>query len=622
MGHHRLATPDLGRIFGGESVVGLSEWQLLERYLDRRDEAAFEAIVARHGPMVLGVCRRMLANLTDVEDAFQATFMVLVRRARHLGPRDAIGPWLHGVAARVALRTRCDAARRRRLEPINPDFAAVTLDRSAVDREIAEIIDQELGRLPSKYRHPIVLCYLEGQTHEQAARQLNWPVGTVKGRLSRARELLHSRLARRGLTPSVAALSLALSAETSAALQRELLDRTVRSCLKLAAGQATALIVSTSITSLVEGVVTSMFLNNLKWAGVATLVCGLAFTGVGVLARQDPAPKKDDAPAPLKNAAAAPELKIPAENLPTPNIDAIDQQAKLEELSHTLVKAAKQEWEQATDELTRLNPGPERTYQASKRLMDAQLALRNTPENKVAQAQAHFERVREIARLQHSSLSSRGNLAAREAETAQSTVYAAEASLWLAQAQAGKTEKHKEDGTGEGIKDGRSIDPKSQLVLEKLDQHISMPFADDTALEEVIKHIKQSTANGGYAGIPIYVDPLGLQEAEKSMTSTVRNMDLTGIPLRRTLQLILKQLDLIYFVEDGVLCITSGGSEGRFAPAIHEPSPIKEQAEKAERGELTMKEMEEFVKFLKVRQEVRKLISEPQTSKGPHGGIQ
>ena len=101
---HRLASPELGRVFRGETVSGLSEWQLLERYLDARDESAFEALVSRHGPMVLGVCRRMLRDSADVNDAFQATFLVLVRRAKQLGPRDAIGPWLYGVASRVALR--------------------------------------------------------------------------------------------------------------------------------------------------------------------------------------------------------------------------------------------------------------------------------------------------------------------------------------------------------------------------------------------------------------------------------------------------------------------------------------------------------------------------------------
>ncbi len=123
MGHHRLETPDIARIFRGETVSGLSEWQLLERYLERRDELAFEALVARYRADGSGVCRRMLGEQADVEDAFQATFLVLVRRARQLGPRDVIGAWLYGVAARVSLRARSEAARRRRLEPILGDIA-------------------------------------------------------------------------------------------------------------------------------------------------------------------------------------------------------------------------------------------------------------------------------------------------------------------------------------------------------------------------------------------------------------------------------------------------------------------------------------------------------------------
>src|SRR5438105_12708278 len=156
MGLQRLTSPDLGRIFRGETISGLSEWQLLERYLERRDETAFEALVSRHGPMVLGVCRRMLEDQADVEDAFQAAFLVLVRRARQLGPRDAIGPWLYGVAARVALRARAQAARRRRHEPIVLDFPAVAPADSRGDPELGEVLDQELSRLPSKYRSPLV----------------------------------------------------------------------------------------------------------------------------------------------------------------------------------------------------------------------------------------------------------------------------------------------------------------------------------------------------------------------------------------------------------------------------------------------------------------------------------
>ncbi len=197
MGAYRLAAPLLERVFRSGTVSGLSEWELLRRYLDERDEVAFESLVARHGPMVMGVCRRMLADQSDVEDAFQATFLVLVRRARQFGPGDSVGAWLYGVAVRVALRARSAAARRRRFEPIAPELAAARTAVMPADCELGAVLDQELVRLPAKYRSPIVLCYVEGHTHEEAARQLKWPLGTVKGRLARARDLLRSRLARR-----------------------------------------------------------------------------------------------------------------------------------------------------------------------------------------------------------------------------------------------------------------------------------------------------------------------------------------------------------------------------------------------------------------------------------------
>jgi RNA polymerase sigma factor (sigma-70 family) len=603
MGRHRLATPDLGRIFRGETVAGLSEWQLLERYLECRDEAAFEAIVARHGPMVLGVCRRMLADRTDVEDAFQATFLVLVRRARHLGPRDAIGPWLYGVASRVAMRARSEAARRRRFQPLTPEVAVVVDQRSTADREIGEILDQELGRLPSKYRSPIVLCYLEGQTHEEAARQLKWPIGTVKGRLARARDLLQSRLVRRGLTPAVGALSLALAPDGAAAPHRELLDRTVKASLKFGLGQTTAQIVSSSITSLVEGVLTSMLLNTLKWTSPGILVGALALSGVAVMARQGAKPAAAKPADPLELAGNPPPANAINSNAGAPETLAVpkaeshgaNEVAPIADMRKNLVQAALMEWEEALGQFSQLQAGPELAYHASKRLMDAEQALANGPDEKIAPTQEHLKRVRELAR--------------RRGDSAQVRAYAAEAAVWLAQANsvgAGKGEGQDSEA-GTTSKPGK--DPKSQMILAKLDEPVSMSFSDDTPLEDVLKYVKQATTTKTYAGIPIYIDPLGLQEAEKSMTSTVRNMDLEHVPLRRTLQLLLKQLDLKYFVDDGILCITSAQSDGRFDPAIHEPSPIMQKAEKADRGELSLTEMKDLIEVFKTRDQIKKLAA-------------
>ncbi len=155
--------------------------------------------------------------------------------------------------------------------------------------------------------------------------------------------------------------------------------------------------------------------------------------------------------------------------------------------------------------------------------------------------------------------------------------------------------------------EGRGKDQKSRMILEKLEEPVAMSFAEETPLEDLLKYVHQVTTSRTNQGIPIYVDPIGLQEAEKSMTSTVRNMELDGVPLRRTLQLLLKQLDLAYFVEDGVLCITSLKSMGRFDPTMHEPSPTMERVKKAERGELSPTEMKDLIELLKSQAEARRL---------------
>ena len=407
------------------------------------------------------------------------------------------------------------------------------------------------------------------------------------------------------LAPAVGALSFVLSPDSIATPHRELLDRTVQASLKLASGQAVVQIVSASITSLVEGVLASMFINNLRWVGVTALVCGLALTGVGVMARQDPKTKnRESSNVGDRRPVAATTPAAGSEKPTAPAAEAPDDTKRLKELSKEMLKAAMMEWEQAYKEFLHTNNGLERAYQASKRLMDAHIVAFNGPEEKVAQAQAHFERIREIARANVASSTG--------IESTRLSAYAAEASLWLAQAKVNATEKPRDAGSGEEAKDGRGNDPKSRLILAKLDEPISMPFNDDTSLEDVLKYIKQATTTDRYNGIPIYVDPLGLQEAEKSMTSTVRGMQLEGVPLRRTLHLLLKQLDLIYFVEDGILYITSKESEDRWGvlgPAIAEPSPILQKAEKAERGEMSLSEMKNLIELFKTREQIMKLSS-------------
>jgi RNA polymerase sigma factor (sigma-70 family) len=196
---------------------GLSDAELLRRWVTGRDEAAFEVLLWRHGPMVLGVCRRVLGDLHDAEDAFQATFWVLACKATSIHRHESLAAWLHGVAQRMSLKARNTNLRRRGRER----RSAVKANTEPVDEQTWEelrlILDEELGRLPEKYRAPVVLCYLEGKTNEQAARELGCPKSSLSSRLGRARELLRERLMQRGVTLSASAVATLLMGQTATA---------------------------------------------------------------------------------------------------------------------------------------------------------------------------------------------------------------------------------------------------------------------------------------------------------------------------------------------------------------------------------------------------------------------
>src|SRR5947209_8273470 len=168
---------EVRRLFETGTVLGMSEAQLLDRFVARRDEAAFEALLTRHGPMVLGVCRHVLRDPHAVEDAFQATFLVMVRKAGAIRRGEALGPWLYKVAHRVAVRANVDAGRRR-AQAIPLTDAETGREDGPMNHEIRALLHDEVGRLPAKYRDPVVLCYLEGLSHDAAARELRWPIGT------------------------------------------------------------------------------------------------------------------------------------------------------------------------------------------------------------------------------------------------------------------------------------------------------------------------------------------------------------------------------------------------------------------------------------------------------------
>jgi RNA polymerase sigma factor (sigma-70 family) len=264
--------------------AGLTDGQLLESFVRQKNEAAFEVIVRRHGPMVLGVCRRVLGNHHDAEDAFQATFLVLVRKANSIVPREMVANWLYGVANRTALKGRSMIAKqwvreRQVKEMPEPDVA----EPDHCWRDLQPLLDQELSRLPDKYRVPIVLCDLEGKTGKETARQLGWPEGTVSSRLARGRMMLAKRLTRHGLVLSGGALAVMLSQNVaSASVPTSLVSTTIKAASLFATGQVVGSgVISAKVAALTEGVLKTMLLTNLKFPLMLLIVIGLAGAGIG-----------------------------------------------------------------------------------------------------------------------------------------------------------------------------------------------------------------------------------------------------------------------------------------------------------------------------------------------------
>jgi RNA polymerase sigma factor (sigma-70 family) len=286
----------LDRLFSEGTLAGLGDGELLERFLTRRDEAAFAALVELHGPMVLGLCRRFLRDPRDIEDAFQATFLVLVRNASGIRDRNVLSTWLYGVALRVATRARANLLRRRGREQAIGDAEFTAKPESHDLLGLGPVLDQELSRLPAKYRAPLVLCYLRGQTHDQAATALQCPVGTVRSRMARGRDLLKRRLTRRGCAPGAALFGAGLDVPChllTEVVPAQLVATTVEGALAIGSShtiQAGA--VTASVLALTQGVVTSMKFAQLKWIGLALLATGLSAGGavvVGAVAAQNSA---------------------------------------------------------------------------------------------------------------------------------------------------------------------------------------------------------------------------------------------------------------------------------------------------------------------------------------------
>ncbi|MDB5350394.1 MAG: polymerase sigma factor, sigma-70 family [Planctomycetota bacterium] len=302
------------RLYGKGTISGLSESQLLDRFLVSKDEVAFEALVARHGPMVLAVCRRVLRDPHAADDAFQATFLLLVRKAASIRGTDLLGPWLHRVAYRVAVRAGRNQAKRQSRETSSPDAVASAPAVEPVGRELRLALHEVVDSLPEKYRAPVVLCFLEGRTHDEAARRLQWPIGSVKGRLSRAKEVLKARLERRGLTVLSGAMLGGLAREARAAVPVSLREKTICSAMSTAAGKtAVAGTLSASAAVLVQETARAMMIK--KLSVLAASLAGLFFLvgGAAVLARQDGGKGASDRPANIAQAETRPSDAKPGE---------------------------------------------------------------------------------------------------------------------------------------------------------------------------------------------------------------------------------------------------------------------------------------------------------------------
>jgi RNA polymerase sigma factor (sigma-70 family) len=288
----RMATTPMSRVVGHlrraallQEADRLTDAHLLESFLVGQEDAAFEALVRRHGPMILGVCRRVLHNRHDAEDAFQATFLVLLRKAASIGKRELLVNWLFGVAHRTALQARKATARRRVKERQVPDMARKQVTRDDAIQDMLPLLDQELSRLPDKYRVPIILCDLEGKTRKKAAQQLGLPEATLSMRLDRARAMLAKKLARHGTTLSGGAVALAISQNTASA-PHVLVSSTVKiACLVVGGKTEAVAAISAKVITLTEGVVKGMLLTKLKTMVAVLVVVAVLGSGVGTLGR-------------------------------------------------------------------------------------------------------------------------------------------------------------------------------------------------------------------------------------------------------------------------------------------------------------------------------------------------
>jgi RNA polymerase sigma factor (sigma-70 family) len=620
----------LVRLLTEGSMIGTNESQLLDRFLSRGDEEAFEAILTRYGPMVLAICRRILADPNDVDDAFQATFLVLLKKARSIRDRAVLGTWLHGVARRVAVRAQVNARRRRSREYVGVDLAVWNDQRPREDdlAQLRTVIDEEVARLADKYRSALVLCDLDGQSQEAAAAQLRCPVGTVKSRLSRARNKLRSRLSKRGILPSAGILAVSFAPEPASALPAELVRSTIIAAGKLWVERKTgAGAVSAAVAALVEGTLRSMTMSALKLAAIVLTAASVIVTGAGVLAYQTPVPKPAETTVPpqanlyAKGKAVLSGAPKPDQPKPEPVETKTNLVAGSDRSIASLAQARLQAAEKFLEKVKKIyleQPSPLYTpeYMRSRALRVLE-ARRDADPGRANQIAALEDYLRFIRRVEAEE-KARGNVD----QLPLAEYYRLEAELWLAQARTGREPNISGGGAGSGSRPGSGAgnrpgtDPRSQALLVRLEEPIAMSFPNPTPLADVLQYIRQATAGPDHLGIQIHVDPVDPAEdrnMHEELMKTPITMDLEGVPLRRVLKLIADQLHMGYGIKDGMVTLLPPNMARPnwhdlmvMEESFPDSSPLATEVQRARRGELSATELEQLDERLKAIEEVTK----------------
>jgi RNA polymerase sigma factor (sigma-70 family) len=388
--------------------TGQSDAQLLQQFVTYKVETAFAALVRRHGPMVYGVCRRVLANAHEAEDAYQATFIVLLRKAHALTSCGTLAEWLHGVARRIALKARVSAARRRARERAAAR-PAVTAPEPRND--LGAVLDEEVGRLPLKYRLPIVLCDLEGATRRDAAEQLGWKDGTVAGRLARARVLLAKRLLRSARI-TAGAMAVALG-DTIA--QTDVFAATCPMPHPLLMGTSVSAAASSSALALAKQEIRSMLWNQCKRVAA---VCLLAFGAIGVAGWTINA-LADGSP-PQKPAEQAAKLALSASQTP--------EKRKPTEREKALIEAAQIQYEARWKEFVAGKTTADFLLPWSGKWLEATLRVCDQTSEKVDACKAHLERMKAAEEINKAKFD-QGSIAVTQYE--QCVYYRIEAEIML-----------------------------------------------------------------------------------------------------------------------------------------------------------------------------------------------